>query len=238
MKKIFTTLLGVALGFTAMAQVRIGVEGGATYNMMSQRIEGVDREVDNQFGYRAGVNLDFGIASNLSIQTGVFLNANVGSKSFFNDRTYLGSGIPVQLTDNRQYKITQLQIPAYIVYRTGDDQYNDPKVTFGVGPYIGFNLGGNFNQRYIRTTNGEDRMQRIDRSLAVGTGFHDDVSYIDFGAAAMIGFELPMGIYIRGQFNYGLLDQYANKIGDNSFKVMSGGLSVGFNLFRSENYYR
>ena len=238
MKKIFTTIIGFALSTAAMAQVKFGVEGGATYNMMSQRIHSIDRTTEGQYGYRFGVNTDIALASNLSLQTGVFFNGNVGSSSSYTNQFSTGGGIPTKVVDNRQYKVNQILIPVYLTARTGEDQYNDPKFIFGIGPYLGINVGGRFLQNYSNVINGDERIQDHNRHIEVGTDFFSDIAPIDFGGSVMVGYELPIGLYFKAHFGMGFLDLYPNNIGANKFNNMGGGISVGFNIFNTNRYYR
>lgn len=230
MKKLLGILALLGAGTMAFAQpsLKIGPEVGITYTNMSQRLEGVNRATNFQLGYRLGANLDLQFTDHFFMQAGLFLSGMNGSESFYEDFSFTGAGTPISYSDRRQYSVTYLQVPVYAMLKTGKE-YDDRHFFFGVGPYIAAGIGGNYKQTYSTTLNGVERPQNYDHSLLFGNDRDkDQVRPFDLGAAVIIGFEAPFGLYFKAQYSIGLLNIAPDGDSDHVFRNQAFGLSVGY----------
>lgn len=231
MKKL---LLSIAIIFTAgasaMAQssVRIAPELGVTAVTMLQKVNDYTYDSRYQAGFRIGGVAEIPVGNKFYFQPGLGLMFNNGTHSTFNYNYSTEAGIPGSYHDDRYYHIISLNAPLYFVYKTGR-YFDDPHFFVGLGVFLNANVGGRFVQDYNTVLNGNDRIAHYDRAAYIGyTYTKDDITVWDLGPTATIGFELPIGVYVRGYYNIGLLNQApGNKDGD-MWHNMGGGISIGY----------
>lgn len=238
MKQILSIIALLGLGSAAMAQdIKIGPEVGATYNTMSQTIEGADYSTNYQLGFRIGGVVDYQFNEAFSIQPGLFLSANNGTESHNQTNFKTESGVPASIIDRRNYSITYVQLPVYALFKTGAE-YDDPHFFVGVGPSFNLGVGGRFKQDYSSTLNGVGRPQKYDDDVAFGNSrTKDQIRRFDISANATVGYELPVGIFFRAYYGIGLLNVAPGSEHNNSFRNSGGGISIGF-LINATNHPR
>lgn len=228
MKKILNIVAFLGLSASVFAQdLKIAPEVGGTYQTMIQKINDASFETKYQAGLRLGANVDIGLNTNFSIQTGLFLNLNSGAEASFTRNYFLGSGLPAKDQDNRRYHLNYLQIPIYAVFKTGKE-FDDPHFFVGVGPYFAAVIGGRFEQEFTNSLNGMDLTKRKDQPISIGTELKDDIKPFDLGVQATIGYEIPIGLYIRAFYGIGLLNVFPGKLPDSHFRNHGGGITVGY----------
>jgi len=229
----------LGLGASAMAQdIKIGPEVGATYNTMSQTIQGKNYSTNYQFGFKAGAVADFNFNKSFSIQPGLFVSINNGTESNYQNFFKSESGVPQSTTDHRNYDITYLQLPVYALFKTGKE-YDDPHFFIGVGPSFNMGIGGTFKQEYTNTLNGVGIPTRYEYSIPYGNDRAEDkLRRFDISANATLGYELPIGLYFRAFYGIGLLNVAPGSAYDNSFRNSGGGISIGwfFNVTNNPHY--
>lgn len=228
MKKILSLITVLGISTSLMAQdIKLAPEVGGLYQTMILKLNDEVLETQFQPGLRLGLNLDIGINTNFSIQTGAFVHLNSGTESYHEKNYFLGSGLPTSDKDSRRYHINYLRIPVYALYKTGKE-FDDPHFFIGAGPYVSAVIGGRFEQEYTNTLNGEPLTKRYDYALRVGNEEKDNVKRFDFGVQATIGYEMPFGLYFRGHYGIGLLNVYPGSLNRSHFRNHGGGISVGY----------
>lgn len=238
MKKLFTTVAGLALSAMSFAQVSIGVEAGAAYGSMSQYINGADRSATGQVGYKAGVNVNipFGVNSRFHLQPGVLYRGLQGSESSYYRQSATGSGIPTYESDFRKYVLNQVQVPVMFVYKGGDPEFDQQHFFVGIGPSFSYNVGGRLHQIYTNAINGNERVRDNNEPISVGKGNYDDIAPFNIDAALVVGYEFRSGFYTKAYGNLGLLNLHPMADSRNRFNTFEAGISFGFFFKKFEKY--
>lgn len=239
MKRIITaTFIFLSLSTVAKAQVSVGVEAGATYNTMSQYINGVDRDTEGQVGFRGGfnVNIPFGETSKFHLQPAVIFDASSGSKSTYSSQSATGTGIPVYENDMRHYRINQINVPIYFVYKAGDPIYDESHFFIGVGPSVSFTVGGSLHQIYSNALNGRERVRDNDLPLQIGTGTYKDIAPFNIGGSVMLGYEFKSGLYVKGHYTHSINNMHSMADTKNKMIAAQAGLTVGIFFKKFEKY--
>ncbi|WP_158605988.1 outer membrane beta-barrel protein [Taibaiella sp. KBW10] len=238
MKKLFTTIIGLAASAMSFAQVSIGVEAGAAYGSMSQYINGANRNATGQVGYKAGVNVNIplGSDSRFHIQPGVLYRGLQGSESSYYKQSATGSGAPTYESDFRKYVINQVQVPVLFVYKSGDPEYDQNHFFVGVGPSFSYNVGGRIHQIYKNALNGNERTRDNNDPIAIGKGNYKDVAPLNIDAALILGYEFKSGFYTKAYGQYGLVNIHPMADSRNQFTTFEAGISFGFFFKKFQKY--
>lgn len=200
------------------AQTRIGLKGGINFaNMKYESKDGTEGVPDaNSFtSYHIGVIADLPIAMGLALQPGIILNSKGSKWEYHSD--VVGD---YTMTVNPVY----IDVPINLLFRPqiGDNV----KVYVGLGPYIGFGVGGKVSFD-AETPLGD---AYVDHDLKFGSDSDDDLKAIDIGGNVLAGIEFGNGLILGAQ--YGLSFTNNAPEGDNSDpkilrnKVLS--ISVGY----------
>ncbi|HLU18018.1 MAG TPA: porin family protein [Edaphocola sp.] len=226
------------LSATAQAQMSIGIEAGATYNTLTQVINGVDRDTEGQVGARGGIifNIPLGESSRFHLQPSLIYDAGSGSKSDYSSQTATGSGVPVYERDMRHYRINQVNLPIYLVYKFGDPIYDENHFFIGLGPSFSYTVGGRLHQIYSNWFNGRERTKDNDLPINVGEGTYKDYKEFNVGASVTLGYEFKPGIYVKGHYTYNFLNMHPLASSKNEMQAMQAGLTVGFFFKKFERY--
>lgn len=228
MKKYFTFIALFAFSYSVKAQdVQLAPEVGVLYQSMTQKINDSKYNTEYQIGAKVGAHLDISFNTRFSLQTGAFLQLNTGAESSFTKNYYLGSGLPTSDKDVRRYHINYVKVPLMAVIKTGAE-FDDPHFTVGFGPYVAYAIGGNFQQEYTNTLNGEPLTKRYDEPLKIGNHIKDHIRPFDFGLQAALGYELPFGLYFKAHYGVGLLNVFPKGVPNSFFRNHGGGLSAGY----------
>ncbi len=199
------------------AQVKFGIKGGVNFSDMKyepqDQTSGIP-DTKSLTSYHVGVIADVPLLSVLSIQPGVMLNS-IGAKVEKN-----GNNAGYTAKINPLY----VDVPVNILFKpqigTGTKFY------VGVGPYIGFGVGGKATvEGNVGDVNGS-----IDHDLKFGNSSDDDLKSTDIGGNVLAGFEFNNGLLIGAQYGMSFTNNAPegensdNKILKN--KVLS--ISVGY----------
>jgi hypothetical protein len=239
MKRILiASILSIAFLNKSEAQVSIGIEAGATYNTLSQKVKGEERETIDRVGYRAGFNFNipFAYESRFHLQPGIIFDGNSGSTSTYSRQSATGSGMPIYESDERNFKINQVNVPIYLVFKSGDPIYDMNHFTIGVGPSFSYTVGGRYHQVYSNSLNGSDRVQDEDIPVRIGTGTYRDYRPFNIGASIMLGYEFTNGLYLKGHYTYNVNNM--NPLNDNLNQMFAqqGGITLGFFFHKFQKY--
>lgn len=225
--------------FSSNAQVDIGIEGGASYNTMLQKINGSNRSTQGQVGYNAGfsLNIPFNYGSRFHVKTGIIFDANTGSESTFKNQSATGSGVPIYADDFRKYRINSLVVPAYVVFKSGDPIFDYQHFFVGLGVSLAYTVGGKFHQIYTNSLNGNPRTtDNNGKPLRIGTGHYSDYTAFNMGGGATIGYEFSNGMYAKAHYTQYFLNTNPLQNSNNIFYSAQAGLSLGYYFHTFKSY--
>lgn len=197
----------------SFAQTKFGAEVGL--NMYKQSILINDASQSTSFlpGFKVGAVADMSLSENISVQPGVFYKMN---------RSKMTMGFAGLATADVTRTVHELQVPIYFMYKTGME--GSGRFFAGVGPSFSFALSG--NDHISGTVLGA--AFNDDQKVKFGSDAGDDMKPFNVAGSVTLGYELPMGVYIRGNYDYGFLNMLPKGDSKNSIKDMSFGLSVGY----------
>ncbi|HEX2968363.1 MAG TPA: porin family protein [Bacteroidales bacterium] len=206
---LIITLFATTIAFSQ--EIKPGILAGINFqNLNGKNATGDKLENDLVIGYRAGVNVLFPIAPEISFQPGLLFSVK-GAKNPAN-------GLDIK------YKINYLELPLNILYR---GQLGNNYVLLGFGPYVAFALSGNV------TVNDDKR--KVTFQNTVETGDPATTPYLrrfDAGADIFAGYELSNGLYLTINTQLGLLkinpEDKRNSSDESVLKNTGFGLSAGF----------
>jgi hypothetical protein len=210
-------LLSVLIFFSVISFVngqgiRPGILGGINIqNLNGQNPSGNKLKNDMIIGYHAGVNVLIPIAPEIYFEPGLMF-AMKGAD--VND-----------ILVNVKYHINYLELPLNIVYR---GQLGNDFVLLGLGPYVGYAVGGNLLL-------GNDVKRKLEFRNVIQPGDPLLVPYLkrfDAGANIYAGYEMDTGIFFRLDAQLGLVninpDDRRTSGAESTFKNTGFGLSVGY----------
>ena len=167
MKKVLLSIVMVALGFTASAQVSFGIKAGV--NLADLAGDDIPEEFGNRTSFHIGGVAEFEISKKFSFQPEL-LYSSQGTKAEEDD-----------------YKVTlkmdYLNIPLMAKY------YVTEGLSFEVGPQVGFLLSAKEKGEFdgdSETEDIKDFMNSVDFGLNFGLGYKLE-SGINFGARYNLG---------------------------------------------------
>lgn len=218
MKKTLTILL-LAAGVVcnnAKAQVRFAPEAGINLSKVNYTADaglfgpGVTFSTSTSMaiGLKVGVVADLGLSDHFSIQPGIFYSMKNGKTTYD-----VNAGI-INVSAEQTTKLNYIDIPVMALYKF---DVGPGKLFAGIGPNVGIGIGGKR----------EFSVLGIDSSADVKFGSDSDqVKRIDFGGNVNVGYELPMGLYLRLSYNMGFVN--LSNIPAETYKNMGFGVSVGY----------
>lgn len=195
MKTFFASTLLLFVLNTASAQMRIGIKAGLNlasiaysddYLDYSEQALGTDIATGMIPNYHLGGVAEFGFKGPLGLNLGLMLNAKGGSLDF--DFDFFGEEIKTSGKTRPLY----LEVPIALTYRN--------KGFFaGLGPYIGFGIGGKTKSK------AEYMGQEETDSAAIEFGNDPDNSFapLDYGAGLELGYEFN-SLRLSASYNFGL----------------------------------
>jgi hypothetical protein len=234
----FSVLLSLTLlSTTTFAQIKFAPEAGL--NMAMQYTKATNNDVGTIVtessklspGLSTGVMIDWKIMKTMYLQAGVFY--------YFDNIKYTKSVDFSQYNwgslNRVQYdRVHSLRLPVYLMYKSGFEGAG--RFMAGIGPFAAYSLSGN---RIIKQpdliydgTTGKVSGYTIRHSstdLKIGDkAFTDQLRNWDLGLNACIGYESNVGIYFRGTFSYGLLNQEPANMDTYKIRNWGMGFSIGY----------
>lgn len=128
-------------GLQAAAQTspfRFGVKAG--YNLANTTVNDASG-TDYKSGFTAGGLVEYSLSGNFLVQSGLYYSEKGVKVHQLNRSSYLPSPIDDTHTFNQSY----ITLPLYGAFRL--NVTNDFKVVLGVGPYLGYGVGGQTKQK-------------------------------------------------------------------------------------------
>jgi hypothetical protein len=152
-----------------------------------------------RFGPELGLNLssisfkgeDESETSDMKVGFRVGGVADIGITSHL----YIQPGIFYSVLGGKQEDVTEnisyIQVPVHINYKLGEA--GGGRFFFGLTPYFGYAISGKI------------KVGDEDVDLNIGSDeAEDDLKALDFGIGINLGYEMPMGLFFRGQYGFGL----------------------------------
>jgi hypothetical protein len=128
---------------------------------------------------------------------------------------------PIYLTGDKiklSTTVNTLELPINIGYDFNIDHAG--KIFLTAGPYLGFALSGKQKA---------DNENIKDHKLNFGSDRGDDMRSFDFGFNFGLGYQIPMGLYLRAQYGFSVVNLAPEKdYGTSKNRVFA--VSVGYDL--------
>jgi opacity protein-like surface antigen len=254
MKK--TLLVGCAL--MAMTQVvnaqdmassvsrppKFGVEVGLTGNTFIDHYQGQTSNSSFKAGFHAGVLGDILLTDHLYFQPGLRYAMKGGQHEA---EWTVNTSATTSLETKTKDKLTlhYIEMPLNLVWKFGED---DAKVFAGVGGYIGALVGADKKYKVKETTMVGEQESEVEydgtRGLNIGNGNTDDITRMDYGLNALLGYNITPNWFIKANAQFGLRNLVSagqNNINSRNSVVVPGptgtdasmqnlgvGISVGY----------
>lgn len=217
------SLIAAALlfaGATSFGQIQFAPEIGGTMYKQTWKSgdDNMSSAINEKFlpGLRAGAVVDIPVGEHFSVRPGLFYNLN---RTKFEIEVLGAKAELTQTTHN-------LELPIYFTYKAGGHETGG--FFAGIGPYLSYALAGNLKgEGSFGPFSIED-----DLKMEFGNDDGDHMKPLDVGGSVMLGYELPIGLYFKGHYNLGLMNQQPGGDADNTRKAMSFGLSIGYFMGR------
>jgi len=195
LKLVFgTLLLFICTNMSAQnSPFRFGVNAGI--NASNAMISAAETNGSSfRVGYQIGATVDYAISEKFSILSGLSFITK-GSKIEDLDYTdYLGGTPDFTHKFEQQY----IQLPLYGAYKV--NLSDDLAVTFGVGPYFAYGIGGKTKEILNKSTWGDGTSEREYKTFEKNDNYlyYKELKRFDFGLGALVSLE-----YQKINFNIG-----------------------------------
>lgn len=207
MKRYITLLTGALLITTcSMAQQKMGWEAGLISTNYIGAENGGIIKLTAKPGLRAGFNMDFKLAQNLSLQGGLLFVTNGYRQNFF----YTTATTNIQT----------IEMPLCLQFWSG--RKKGQGFFIGGGPYIACNVSGQVSYEKGTSYYGYGGNGKI----SIGTKTYDNIRPLDIGGIVNSGYEFTDGIFFRGYYQLGF-SNLSNTTG-NFLLNRNFGLCVGY----------
>jgi Outer membrane protein beta-barrel domain len=190
MRKNIFLLFAIALivNYASAQRTRFGITAGPVASTMFQKVSKVKSTADYRIGETAGILLDVPMLKGGSFQPGVNF-VTKGMRGDVVQGTQVG-----RLKTNLNY----LEVTLNVIFRIRDNNNNN--VILGGGAVPSLPLSG---KRITEVGNVQGK-----ESLEFGDKTTDDFNGTDFGANALVGYELANGFFGTLNYYYGFNRQF------------------------------
>lgn len=208
--KIWALALGmIALGSTAVAQERttFGLRAGVNFQNLNGEVAGIDLDNKLKTGFHIGVNAEIPVAPEFYLQPGVLFSTK-GAKSENDTKT----------------NISYVEVPVNFVYKP---VLGTGKLILGIGPYIGFGVGGK-----IKPEDGDDVDIEFENDIDLDQVDGPYLRGLDYGGNLLAGYEFSNKFSVQLNAQLGMANLFPKVEGekpDNTkIKNTGFGVSVGY----------
>lgn len=219
------------------AQIQVGPEFGLTHTTMGMTINDIKYNNSYVVGAKVGVAFDIPVDGLFYLQPSLSFGFLHGGKASYKNYYREGSGVPVEISDERTYQLYSVQLPVLFTMKT-DFTYSPNNFTFGVGPYFNLNYGGYYSRTYYTSLNGLNRYVYDDRAMKIGEeSVAADIRPFEIGCMAAVGYEMGMGLNFKLYYSMGFNDMGpTGGMVNNRFKSWGGGLNISYYINRPDRY--
>lgn len=239
MKKLSFTILFIFLSTFLFAQIKPGIELGfqMTNAIRSRSSIGDTSKLNGNLrpAFKGGVVVDFLIVNNFSIQPSVLYslyNIQTSTPITFTDAL---DNSNIGTFDSKERKIIHtVQLPVYIIYKTSIEGRG--RFFVGAGVYGSYALGARrkLMEPVLVTDSTQPTFYRVEEfkskySLKITNKVAaGNYRPFEFGLGATVGYELPVGVFFRGQMQHALTSSSTMyNTSDNYTRNWSFGVSIG-----------
>lgn len=191
-KLVLPVLLLTCIAAASYSQTSFGVRGGVNFQNLNGKDDAGDK-LENKLktGFNVGVTADIPVvAPDYFVQTGLLFSTK-GAKFDFN---------------NVKANISYLEVPITFLYKPILGQGH---LLVGVGPYVGFAVGGKFDDTDI--------------------DFGEDIKRFDAGGNLLFGYEFTRKLSAQLNAQLGLVNLLPDENGsDATLKNTGFGVSLGY----------
>lgn len=230
MKKVYVAAaVALMISGSAAAQMKIGVEAGINANNLADQYQ--NETVSNQIkmGFHGGVVADFGLGESFSISPALRYSMKGGQEQRHYNTTY--NGLPAAVEEKNKLSYHYIELPVNLIYKTGVE--GSGRFLIGAGPYIAMMVNAQNKQKQTihQIINGEmkDTENDANRSLKIGDDPGDEIKALDYGGQAFVGYQLPMGVFVKGGAQVGLANtQFSTPVQELKQKNYNFFLTLGY----------
>lgn len=189
---ILATLL-TCISITSIAQTSFGIRGGVNFQNLNGKDDGGDNlENKLKMGVNVGLTADIPVVSpDYFLQSGLLFSTK---------------GAKIEGTDVK-VKLSYLEVPFTFLYKP---TLGTGKLLLGVGPYIGYAVGGKIDDTDI--------------------SFDDDFKRFDAGGNLIFGYQFAQKLSAQLNAQLGLANIGQNDQGDATIKNTGFGISLGYHF--------
>jgi len=230
-KMILLAGLGIASVCSASAQwVTVGPEIGINSTSFMERYNGVDVSDGMRAGLKVGGIVDIAFTRHFSLQPGLFYNMKGAQEKYVSTTTTDNGTIRTEEIRN-DFRINYIEMPLNLEFKLGRPGHGH--FIFGAGPYVAVALNGtiiNANGSSIILPSGRVITTENDHSSTayIGNSVDDDITPLDGGLNLNMGYESPMGLFVRGNMGFGLANILPQGDSYNYIRNWGMGVSVGY----------
>lgn len=242
MKKFMLTVCAIATCLVSFAQIKPGMELGFQMTNSQYKLKDLDgsaitRSGDLKPAFRGGIIVDFLVINNFSIQPGIFYSMNnlqySTPEALSVDGTLPVGSISYDKTDKNV--IHTIETPVYFMYKTSTEGRG--RFFVGAGPYFNYAIAGKQHSKtpvaIADTTQSLGyRVEMVKSENNIKFGNNKDVDLykaFNYGIGVCIGYELPTGLFFRGQFQQGLSNTFTNR--DNNYESKNWAFAFTLGIY-------
>lgn len=217
MKTKVVAIISACLLGTFISQAQSGKAGGTTFGVRAgvnfQNLNGEDiagNDLDNKIkvGFHVGVNAEIPLADEFYLQPGVLFSTK---------------GAKADDADDTKINIGYIEVPVNFLYKP---ELGDGKLLLGVGPYVGFGVGGK-----IKSNDGDVDL-KFDSEAEPAEAYRT-LKRFDFGGNLLFGYEFSNRFSAQLNAQLGLANimpdvRGVGDLGDAKIKNTGFGISLGY----------
>ena len=190
---LIAIVLLTCVSFVSVAQTQFGIRGGVNFQNLNGKDEDGDKlENKLKLGVNLGVTADIPVVSpDYFVQTGLLFSSK---------------GAKVEGTDIK-VKLSYIEVPITFLYKP---TLGEGKLLLGVGPYLGYAVGGKIDDTDI--------------------DFDDDFKRFDAGGNLLFGYQFTNNLSAQLNAQLGLVNIGQNDEGDATIKNTGFGVSLGYHF--------
>lgn len=181
------------ISFASFAQTSFGIRGGVNFQNLNGKDDDGDKfENKLKLGVNVGVTADIPVVSpDYFLQSGLLFSTK---------------GAKIEGTDVK-VKLSYLEVPFTFLYKP---TLGTGKLLLGVGPYIGYAVGGKIDDTDI--------------------SFDNDFKRFDAGGNLLFGYQFAQNLSAQLNAQLGLVNIGQNDQGDATIKNTGFGVSLGYHF--------
>jgi len=203
----------ILMSTTVFSQIRLAPEVGLNISSLRSEVDGTKADPAWKAGLKVGAAVDLELTEHITFQPGLYYSVKGGE----NEYTIFG------VKNTTTFMTRNLEIPLNIVVRTAG--HGEGAFFAFAGPYFGFGIGG--------TIENEDILVHTTDDIDFGSDKSDHLKSFELGLNIGVGYELPGGLFVRGQFGTSLANlSPEDQAGDpKNFNTVIGA-SIGYMIGR------